>query len=446
MKWAFSVLVILLSLFLNACGGDDDFNRRFVDPSQVRFVNLVPNAPTLSYDLNGTLFATVSYAQSSGLRTVSPGSFEAVVSHFDAAGTTEVIIDTNESLGTETNRDYSVLVTGSLAAPTLSVIDVEEAGEIAAGSSEIHFFNGSTLTSGLDIYLSGDLTSASINGLTPTSLAVNASSSISTVDSGERRILVTASGDDSVIYDGGVVELEAEVRTLLAVADSFGVGGGVRMIRINATSASGFIDERLPTSFRVANMVADIAAVDINLDEAPAFANLAFGTVSAFEELDTNEHLFAATLVSQPAAVLQEEQRRLIAGESRTLVLAGTAATGDVQGRFLTDTRRPVDTGAQLRIINAAADAGNLDIYVANPDALVTSTTPVLSDFTLLTNGSLFLEGGEYDVSFTEPNESTVLVGPDRITLTNGGIYSLFLVDAEGGGVPGGIILVDDTP
>jgi hypothetical protein len=39
-----------------------------------------------------------------------------------------------------------------------------------------------------------------------------------------------------------------------------------------------------------------------------------------------------------------------------------------------------------------------------------------------------------------------VLVGPDRITLTNGGIYSLFLVDAEGGGVPGGIILVDDTP
>ena len=94
MKWAFSVLVILLSLFLNACGGDDDFNRRFVDPSQVRFVNLVPNAPTLSYDLNGTLFATVSYAQSSGLRTVSAGSFEAVVSHFDAAGTTEVIIDT----------------------------------------------------------------------------------------------------------------------------------------------------------------------------------------------------------------------------------------------------------------------------------------------------------------------------------------------------------------
>ena len=48
MKWAFSVLVILLSLFLNACGGDDDFNRRFVDPSQVRFVNLVPNAPTLT--------------------------------------------------------------------------------------------------------------------------------------------------------------------------------------------------------------------------------------------------------------------------------------------------------------------------------------------------------------------------------------------------------------
>lgn len=446
MKWAFSVLVISLSLFLNACSSDDDLDRRLLDPSQVRFVNLVPNAPTLTYDLNGTLFATVSYAQSSGLRSVSQGSFEAVVSHFNAAGTTEVIIDTNESLSTESNRDYSVMVTGSLAAPTLSIIDVDEAGEIAAGSSEIHFFNGSTLTTGVDIYLSGDLASASINGLTPTSLAVNASSSISTVDSGERRMLVTASGDDTVIYDGGVVELEGETRTLLAVADSFGVGGGVRMIQINATSASGFSDERLPTSFRVANMIADIAAVDINLDETPAFANLAFGTVSAFEALDTDEHLFAATLVDQPAVILQEEQRRLIAGESRTLVLAGTSATGDVQGRFLTDIRRPVDTGAQLRVVNAAADAGNLDIYITNPDALVSSTAPALSDFTLLTNGTLFLEGGEYDVSFTEPNESEVLSGPDRITLTNGGIYSLFLVDAEGGGVPAGIILVDDTP
>lgn len=445
MKWAFSALVILLSLFLNACSSDDDLNRRFLESSQVRFVNLVPSSPTLTYDLNGTLFATVSYAQSSGLRSVSEGDFATELSHFDASGAIEVVIDTEQSLSIVANREYSVMVTGSLTAPSFTVIDADEVSEIAAGSTEIHFFNGSSLSTGVDVYLSENLASTSINGLSPISLAVNAVSSITTVDSGERRLLVTASGDDTIIYDGGVFNLAAETRRLLAVADSFGVGGGIRMIRISTASASGFVDERLPTGFRVANMIADVAAVDVNLDDVLAFENLAFGTLSAYEELDTSEHKFTSTLVDQPAMVLQEEQRGLIAGESRTLVLAGISATGDVQGRFLTDSRRPIETEAQLRIVNAAVDAGNLDVYITAAEALVSSSTPALSDFTLLTNGVLFLEGGEYDISFTEPNTSSVLVGPNRITISNGGIYSLFVIDAEGGGVPGDVVFVDDT-
>ena len=445
MKWAFSAVVISLSLFLSACSSDDNLNNFFLEPAQIRFVNLVSDSPTLIYDLNGGLLGNVSYAQSSALRNVNQATYLAVVSNLNAAGTTETVVNTNEELGITTGREYSVVATGTLESPIVTILDVAGVGEIAAGSSEIHFFNGSSLAAGIDVYLSEDLSTTSVNGLSPISVGANASSAISTVDSGERRLLVTASGDGTVIYDGGVVDLPDEGRHLFAAIDSFGVGGNVRMIQINAMTALGLIDERFPANFRVANMIADVAAIDVNLDAMPEIVNLGYEQISDYVETDTNLHQFAATLVGQPTMVLHEESRRMVAGESRTLIVAGSSDTDDVQGRFLSDERRSIATAVQMRIVNAAADAGTLDVYILEPDQLVTATQPSLSDFTLLTNGVLLLEGGEYDVAFTQANETTVLVGPERITVSNGGIYSLFLSDADGGGVPGEVIFVDES-
>jgi hypothetical protein len=144
--------------------------------------------------------------------------------------------------------------------------------------------------------------------------------------------------------------------------------------------------------------------------------------------------------------VLHENNRTLVSGDSRTLVVTGASVTGEVQGRFLFDNRRPVESVAQVRVINAAPDSGNLDVYIISPDQLVTDAfvVPRLSNFTLLTNGLLMLEGGEYDVVFTAVGDETILVGPERVAITNGGIYSIIVSDADGGGAPGEIVLADD--
>lgn len=446
MKWAFSTSVLLLSLFLNACSSDDDlFNNQAV-AAQVQFVNLIPNSPTLNFDLSGSPFANVSYAQASGFQLVNLGTFQADVTYINAGVTAVVDVFSTDDFLTTSNRAYSLMITGSLGAPTLTILDNLRPAEITDGSTEIQLFNGSSLASGVDVYLSENIAETSINGLSPVNLATNGFSALSTTDSGQRRMLVTASGDDTVIYDGGVVELANQARLLFAVLDSFSVGGGVRMIQINPTSASGLLDERLPTQVRVANMISDVAAIDVTLDGNSFLDGLAYQQVSAYTELDADQYIFVTTLVDQPAVALQEESRALIAGDSRTLVVTGASASGEVQGRFLFDNIRPIESAAQVRVINAAPDAGNLDVYFLEADQLVTDafTVPRLSDFTLLANGLLLLEGGEYDVVFTAPNEDTILMGPEQITISNGGIYSLIVSDADGGGVPGDIVLADD--
>jgi hypothetical protein len=446
MKWAFSTSMLLLTFLLNACSGDDNaFNNRAV-AAQVQFVNLVPNSPALIFDLSGSLFANVSYAQASGFQLVNLGTFQADVNYLNAAGTAEVDVFSTDDFATVSNREYSVMITGSLGSPTVTILDNLRPAEIADGTSEIHFFNGSSLASGVDIYLSENTTEATINGLSPIALSTNGSTTLTTVDSGARRMLVTASGDDTVIYDGGVVVLANQARRLFAVLDNFSVGGDVRMIQVGTVSASGLIDERLPSRIRVANMVSDIAAVDVTLDGMSYLDDLAYQQVSGYTELDADQYTIATTLIDQPAMVLHENNRTLVAGDSRTLVVTGASATGEVQGRFLFDNRRPVESVAQVRVINAAPDAGNLDVYILSPDQLVTDVlvVPRLSNFTLLTNGLLLLEGGEYDVVFTAVGENTILVGPERVAMTNGGIYSIIVSDADGGGAPGEIVLADD--
>jgi hypothetical protein len=276
-------------------------------------------------------------------------------------------------------------------------------------------------------------------------LTANGSTLVQTTDSGKRRLLVTATGDDTVIYDGGVIDLISQTRRLYALVDNFNIGSDIRAIQIGTISASGLVDERLPTRFRVANMIADIAAVDINLDGVPIFEDLAFEQISSYLETATAQYEVTTTLVDQPAMVLHTLNRQFIAGESRTYVVTGSSATGQVQGRIFLDDRRPVQSGAQVRIINAAADAASLDVYFLVPEQLVTDAVARIADFTLLTTSMLLLEGSEYDVVFTGAGEDTILAGPQRISIANGGIYSVIVRDASGGGTPGGIVIINDV-
>lgn len=414
------------------------------DPGQVRIVNLVPTSPALQTSLTGTQVANVSYGQASPLTSEAANTYDLLVHYLDPTLGNTVTVLENSSFAVTSDKESTVFLTGSLESATATVVTNDKTGDIVSGNTEIQFFNGNSKVGAVDVYLSDDATSTSINGITPISLDVNAWSDLTTIASGDHRILVTAAGDPTVIYDSGKVTLASQTRRMFAVTDYFGPGGNIRTVEINTRSSSTLVDEQFPTAVRVANMIADLSSVDIVRDGAVMVSGLQFGKLSDYVEFDPGQNDFQVTLAGDPSSVIYDNTRQTVPGERRTLVITGTGTTSNVQGRFVLDDARRIETGAQVRVINASPGAGNLDAYFLVPGQALTDATATFSNFTLLTNGATLLEGRQFDVVFTRAGEDTVVLGPERVTLANSGIYSIFIRDATGGGTPSEIVLADD--
>ena len=112
------------------------------------------------------------------------------------------------------------------------------------------------------------------------------------------------------------------------------------------------------------------------------------------------------------------------------------------------DDRRRVDSRLLLVAIAAAPSSPTADLYVLNPGESIDNTSPrVTSLIALPSNAStqiLTLQAGTYDLVFTELGNKTVLAGPTRIDVSNGGLYSFYLTDKSGGGEPFEIVFADD--
>jgi hypothetical protein len=441
--WLHFMMTLLLLLNLG-CSDSDNDDDETPESAQVRAINLVTGSPALQVTLDSVILGNVSYAQSTGLGEMAGNTYEITVSYLDADGDDRLEIIEEEGITFANEREVTLIVTGSLESARLTVIEHELAEDIPDDSTEIHFFHGSTSEESIALYLSDTPDVDSINGISPKLLQPEEPTELSTVPSGSYRLFITRESEEEVIYDSGEFDLASGTRRLLFSGDYFGPGGALRMVRVNNSSSSNFVDEKFPSAIRVANMIADSELADVRLNGDAVFTDLAFGRISDYIEVPAELIDLTMTLPDQPLAELWADDRQLIAGEHRTLIVAGSSALDEVQGRFLLDEQRRIESGAQINIVNASPGAGNLDVYFLIPGQQLEDVGPIFTNFTLLTNGSGLLEGRTYDLVFTRAEEDTVVLGPERVTLVNSGIYTIIVTDADGGGTPADIVLGGD--
>lgn len=442
------LLCCLVLLLCAGCdsGDDDDDDDQDEDPQgQVRVFNAVPDSPTLRANLDGSSLANVSFGQSSSLSEVVPGTYEVDLSYTDTGGLSETILEDLEFTVNE-DEDVSVIVTGPLEAPEAFLVELPQR-DLVTPEAELHFVHAVTGQSRLDFYVTAP--DAELIGSTPrATLGFGESSDLNTLDAGEYRLRVTAEGDAAVLFDSGVFDLAALTRRMLVAIDYFGPGGdGLRVVRVSPSSAATFVNEQFPSATRVVDLIYDLPAVDVHFGDTaagPDLPALAYGTISGYLDLAAGTTAVVVTMEADPTAVLLETNAQLIPGEHRTLVVAGSQVSGDVRSRLVSDDRRRVATQAQLRVIHGSPSVGNVDFYLLSPEQPVSDGSARFSELTLLTNGVLGVEPGQYDLVFTPADAETILVGPERVTLDEGGLYTVILFDASGGGTPSQLLLVDD--
>ena len=444
----FWYLLILVSFAFGCDGGGDDDDDDVVDETtnQIRFVNAVPDSPILTVQINESSVANVSFGQSSAATNRNPGTYEVDIEYSLPGGLTQELIDDLE-IDLDADEIVTVVASGPVESPEATIVE-SPVPDISSGDAEVEFFHAVTAEQRLDFYLTA--VDTPLSSATPSAtLGFREHSEIQSLTAGEWRLRVTHEGHSEVLYDSGPFDLNALTRRMLLAIDYFGPGGsGVRAVKIDPLSASTFPEEYLPTSLRVANLIADSIAVDVfgssDPAEDPLWRAVSFSAMSDYIELPAGVADLLVTLENNSPAIQYSDSTQLIAGEQRTLVVAGLHADGSSSGRIVLDNIRRIATETQLRVVHGSSSTGAVDFYLLSPSQPVSDASPVFRNLSFLTNGYVSIEPGTYDIVFALEGEETILLGPERLVMEANGIYSLFFSDAEGGGTPSSLLLADD--
>lgn len=447
-------IVFLCLTFLFGCDGDTgkDSPTDGSTTGFTQFINIVPDAPRLTAKVDDTFLSSAIYGQSGAFKEIDISStYDLDIYYTDAIGDLQSFIP-DQSLNIGADADTNVLIAGSFADPM--VIQIENAKQdIDDGDNlaEIQFVHAATLSNtDVDFYLTAPSDSLSVATAHAT-LAFQDFSVLTQIDSSaEYRIRLTESGNLNVIWDSGSFSLNRLSRNLVVALDYFGPGTNVlRAVKIDLKGTSNFPAEVLDSGFRFTNTIADSIAVDFYFGDTggtPMFANISFGDTTGYIQLASGPQSVNVTPVGINTTFLYEKNINLLEGEFRNLVTAGNSFDANVGGRLLLEENRRIATESRLRVIQASSSADLVDFYLLKPGQSIEDASAEFGSLQFLENGVLALEEGSYDVVITPVDQTTLLLGPERIVLAANGIYTITISDFTGGGTPIKILLGDDFP
>ena len=438
-------LCLVLAL-LAGCDGDEDGPRQIPPLAQLRIVNLVSDAPTILMDFSSNLVAGISYTEATPLSPVVSGRHLVVIAHESVIDATPTFLLQETEFPVNRNEEITLIAAGTVDMPTLTRVDQTVDTNPGADQTEVHYYNADSAGATWNVYLSSSPDSTSINGITPVSLGEGESSNLQAVSSGTHRLFITASGGSDIVYDSGAFNLSPGTRRLVVVTDNHGPGGPVRALLVDDAGARNFPAERMPSSLRVANLIAGLGNVDVSVNGSAIWTDVTATTMTNYHEV-TNEGRdveIVVTRAGQPAEVLLTESRTLVSGEFATLVLAADGA--EAESRFVTDPTRPISTGAQLQFIHGAPEAGVIEVYLLDVGADPQFTSPTYVLPTLFLEVDTFLQSRDYDLVLTFAGTATELARA-TISMPLNTIHTVIVGDpATPGGNDFTLIVDDDSP
>jgi hypothetical protein len=129
----------------------------------------------------------------------------------------------------------------------------------------------------------------------------------------------------------------------------------------------------------------------------------------------------------------------------RAYTLISTGLAAGVQPLVAADTAPiPLNGEFKLRVIQAAPAGGLVDLYVTDPNALLTGTTPTMEDLPFRGNSEYFaFPVGRWRIRLTAAGTTNVLLDLTQL-FSERAMRTVVVTDAGGGGTPlVGLFLVD---
>lgn len=143
-------------------------------------------------------------------------------------------------------------------------------------------------------------------------------------------------------------------------------------------AACGGGEDRSKAQLRLVNASSGYAALDLLVDEERLQRDVAYGQTASYVEIDPAD---TDTQITRPGSstALASTVPSVSEGDRYTLVAYG--GEGSLQTALLDDNADDPDSGkARVRVLNAAPDAGNVDVYLTSADASLDDAEALQTD------------------------------------------------------------------
>jgi hypothetical protein len=221
--------------------------------------------------------------------------------------------------------------------------------------------------------------------------------------------------------------------------------GVLRLLLAMAALTAGCSDEGTGPEegmarLRVVHADAQLAELDVVVDDIEMASDLPFLDASEYEELEAGTHKVVFLTAD---STLDSLQLGLAEGVDYTVF---PCCFGFPNSLFLTDDNTESTEGnAKVRVIHFAT-APPVDIYLTAPDVDLAAELPALVSLGRFgVSDYLELTSGDYQLRVTPAGTKTVLIDGGTQAVGPGEVRTVVVVDAEGGGEPFGVLVLEDA-
>lgn len=444
-------------LTLSGCDwfdGDDDTNTTVEPPPPsstfVRVHHTSPDAPDVNVLVNGAAaLESVPYQTSSGVLELDAGDYEIQVDGILPGGEVATVIGPAD-LSFMADTRYEIFAVGKVGDESIAPLILSNAvAPVTDGNVRVQVVHAAPDAPDVDVYVTAP-DAALADETAVGTLTFGDNTAQLEVPTGDYQIRVTVAGDPAAVaFDSGTVNLDAGADLVIAAVANTAAGESPVALQVSdGTTTELVYDVNSGSNLRVVHASADAPNVDITLNNAAeaAIPDLAFGDFAGYVNLSAADYLVDVAATGGAPVVIDDAELTLELGAQYSVYAIGGLA--DLTLAVLPETNRSIATAAQLQVVHASVSAGNVDIYLTATDD-ISEAEPAVPNvpFTiddLVSTGNLQVPAGDYVVTVTAAGTKDAAIGPVPVTLAAGGVYTAVAVDANGGGLPPQLILMDD--
>jgi|GEM_PF-2613821 len=458
---------------LIACGGgggnnDDDDGPRDTGQdarvAQMRFVNLIPDAPLVDMLHDGRNSARftdrLNFGTSSNRNDFVIGNFFFNFSYTNGLGSRITLYEESE-FALQDGNEHSFLMIGDLQNAKLLRVDNPEFlvgldDATADVAPQVQFVHAAVGIGPIDFYLTENGAALS-TAIAEAELSFDQASPLFDVEASETLQLraYPAGNTSTVLFDSGATPFARTTRSMIVAANYFGPSSntntGVELLRFGRSQiALGNANQ--PATLRVHNVIADENAVDVYLNDAtglPLIANVPFGERSAEVQVPAQTADLVVTAAGNQLNVLTNQASSILAGGQRhTLYTGGVASDANNSNAanlgitLAIESSREIAEGSAVRLFNGTTLPTALSIYLLRPGQTQENTTP--SNLAMGEYAGIAVVSGEFDLVVAEVVNQSTIFGPQRIQPQAGKSLNIVIRDTFGGTSPVQVDLIQE--